>query len=96
VSFKRDYKNLPEEHKQRFRDAARIFHDDAIEAATGAPNPWTNSLRVKTVQGAKGIWEITWSKQHPDGRATWEWVEIDEEQGVRWRRVGNHKVLDNP
>jgi hypothetical protein len=30
----------------------------------------------------------------PDGRATWEWVEIDGEPAIRWRRVGDHGVLD--
>ena len=32
----------------------------------------------------------------PDGRATWEWVEIDGDVGVRWRRVGSHAIFRNP
>ncbi len=96
AAFKRDYKGLPDEHKEQFRDATRTFHDDAVAAASGTPDPWTNGLRVKTVQGAKGIWEMTWSKKNPDGRATWEWAQIEGEQGVRWRRVGDHSVFDSP
>jgi len=36
---------------------------------------------------------MTWSMNNPDGRATWEWVKIDGEDGIRWRRVGKHDVL---
>lgn len=92
----RDYKKLPDDHQKQFRDAARDFHDAAVEATAGKSSRWPSSLRVKTVQGADGIWEMTWSKDHPDGRATWEWVDIDGEAGVRWRRVGDHGVLDDP
>lgn len=95
-AFKRDFKKLPGDHQEQFRAAARQLHDDAVNAAQGHAKPWTNSLRVKTVQGAEGIWEMTWSKRHPDGRATWEWVTVDGEQGIRWRRIGDHSVFDSP
>jgi len=39
---------------------------------------------------------MTWSKSRPDGRATWEWIEIDGERAVRWRRVGGHDVFADP
>ncbi len=39
---------------------------------------------------------MTWSFAGPDGRATFEFVEIEGEMGVRWRRVGNHSILKNP
>ena len=29
----------------------------------------------------------------PDGRATWEWVDIDGESGVLWRRIGDHAIF---
>lgn len=96
ASFKRDFKNLPDDHKKQFREAARAFHDGAVRAASGESGPWPNSMRVKGVQGAPGIWEMTWSRSDPDGRATWEWVEIDGEPGIRWRRVGNHSIFGSP
>jgi hypothetical protein len=35
---------------------------------------------------------------HPafDRDDTWEWIEIDGERGVRWRRVGTHDIFSNP
>jgi hypothetical protein len=55
-----------------------------------------SKLRVKAVVGVAGIWEMTWSFSGPDGRATFEWVEIDGEAGIRWRRIGGHAVLTEP
>lgn len=72
------------------------FHDAAVRAAAGEDDPWPNSQRVRRVQGAPGVWEMTWSRNDPDGRATWEWVEIDGEPGIRWRRVGTHAIFSNP
>jgi hypothetical protein len=31
----------------------------------------------------------------PDGRATWEWARVERQPAVRWRRIGDHGVLDN-
>lgn len=73
-----------------------MFHDAAQRAASGQDNPWPASLRVKPVQGAPGIWEMTWSYRNPDGRATWEWIRINGEPAIRWRRVGTHSVFDRP
>jgi hypothetical protein len=39
---------------------------------------------------------MTWSMGEPDGRATWEWVEIDGQPAVRWRRVGTHEIFKSP
>jgi len=94
--FKRDYKALSETHRDTLRKAVRRFHEGAEAAARGESNPWPNSLRVKRVKGTQGIWEMTWSMDQPDGRATCEWAEIDGERGVRWRRLGDHDVLSDP
>lgn len=94
--FKRDYKKLPDDHKGQFQTVVPQFHEAAVAAAAGDANPWPNAMRVKPVQGASGIWEMTWSMDNPDGRATWGWIKIDGEAGILWRRVGNHRVLDNP
>ena len=91
--FKRDYKRLSADHKNQFRASARVFHDCAVRAAAGEDNPWPSSMRVKPVHGAPGVWEMTWSMNDPDGRATWEWLDIDGETGVRWRRVGDHRIF---
>lgn len=96
ASFDRDFKGLPEGHRETFKKFAPRFHDAAVKAAAGEDKPWPRGMRVKTVQGSEGIWETTWSKDHPDGRVTWEWIGIDGAAAIRWRRVGDHSVLGNP
>jgi hypothetical protein len=52
------------------------------------------SLRLKRVQSAQGVYEITWAA---DGRATLRFErEIRPGAGphVVWRRVGSHAILD--
>ena len=39
---------------------------------------------------------MTWSFAGPDGRATFEFVQIDGSLGVQWRRIGGHSVLKSP
>jgi hypothetical protein len=31
-----------------------------------------------------------------DGRATFEWIEIDGEPAIHWRRIGGHGIFDSP
>jgi len=52
-------------------------------------------LRVKGVQTAPGIFELTWA---PDGRATFEFGEPvrEDDPHIIWRRIGTHNVLDRP
>ena len=59
------------------------------------------ALRVKAVQGAAGVFEMTWSYASPDGRATFEWAEVTNDDGtsepmVRWRRIGTHAIFKRP
>ena len=51
---------------------------------------------TKYVEGAPGVHEMTWSFSGPDGRATFEWVRIDGELAVRWRRIGGHRIFRQP
>lgn len=100
-SFEADYKKLSDREKRLFREAVRKFNQacDAALARGGRPR-WPRALRVKDVEGAPGIWEMTWSFSGPDGRATWEWATVDLEGEVvpivRWRRIGSHSIFGNP
>jgi len=100
-SFKADYRRLSGTEQELFREAIRAFND-ACERfmTTRDPASWPSSLRVKPVQGARGVWEMTWSFSGPDGRATWEWTAVvdgeNSEPAVRWRRVGHHRILQDP
>jgi hypothetical protein len=57
---------------------------------------WPASLRVRDVENAPGIFELTFNFAGPDIRATFEWIEIDGERAVRWRRIGGHRIFSNP
>jgi hypothetical protein len=85
-AFEGDWARLSPSERAKFREAVR-----ADPAA-----PWPKSLRVKNVEGAPGVWEMTWSFSGPDGRATFEWIEIDGEPGIRWRRAGGHAIFGAP
>ena len=95
--FAGDRRRLSDEE---FRLFWEVIREEFIKAAArhvddpGAP--WPASLRVKQVQGARGVWEMTWSFAGPDGRATFEWIKIDGEPAIRWRRVGGHAIFSEP
>lgn len=52
-------------------------------------------LRVKGVQGASGIYEMTFA---PDGRATFSYGDAVRpgEAHIVWRRVGTHDIFKQP
>ncbi len=39
---------------------------------------------------------MTWSCTEPDGRATFEWDQIEGEPAIRWRRIGTHAIFPDP
>ncbi len=95
-AFDRDYKRLTKQYQDKFRKLIPRFNAAVERATHGETAPWPNGMRVKPVKGAEGIWELTWSMDDPDGRATWEWVTVGGEQAIRWRRVGDHAIFDAP
>lgn len=100
-SFEADYRKLSDRERRLFRDAARKLNKacDAALVRGGRPH-WPKALRVKDVEGAPGVWEMTWSFSGPDGRATWEWTSVELEGRVvpvlRWRRIGGHAIFSKP
>lgn len=96
-SFDADYRRLKPEHAAEFITVLREKFIPACDALAANPAaPWPASLRVKSVRGAGGVLEMTWSFASPDGRATFEVITVDGEPRVRWRRVGDHAVFKNP
>ena len=93
-AFERDYRRRSPAHRRAFREAALAFNACAERAAKGEDRPWANGLRVKPVRGTERVWEMTWSMRDPDGRATWQWDEVDGEPAILWRRIGGHGILD--
>jgi hypothetical protein len=101
ASFDADFRRLSREEKEKARSAIRAFSDACDRwLETRGRSGWPAALRVKPVQAAPGIFEMTWSFSGPDGRATWEWattlVEDREVPVIRWRRIGGHAIFDRP
>ena len=96
ASFDADYSRLSLEERRLFRDALTVFVP-ACDRHTAEPGAaWPASLRVRGVEGARGIWEMTRSFSGTDGRATFEFVQIEGTLGVRWRRIGGHAIFRRP
>ena len=97
AAFASDWARLSTAERRMFEEVVRRqFHPACQRFREEPATPWPRSLRVKRVAGAPGVWEMTWSSADPDGRATFEWVEIDDEPGVRWRRIGGHGIFGRP
>ncbi len=95
-SFEADYRRLSADEAKRFREALGLFVAACDRRAADPTAKWPASLRVRDVEGAPGIWEMTWSFAGPDGRATFEFVRIEGLLGVRWRRIGSRSIFTRP
>jgi hypothetical protein len=96
-AFEGDWARLSGSERATFREVVTERFHPACERRRADPtSAWPTSLRVKDVEGAPGVWEMTWSFAGPDGRATFEWIEIDGEPAIRWRRVGGHAIFGAP
>ncbi|MCX5434799.1 hypothetical protein OHU11_42235 (plasmid) [Streptomyces sp. NBC_00257] len=91
--FTTDLKRLTPEQRRRFRRAVAAFVEDL---RTGGR--FRAGLRVKRVQQASGIYELTWSMgTGPAGRATWSYgPEQNRGAHIIWRRIGTHHILTSP
>lgn len=88
--FDKDYERLSPEERAQFKAAVKKFVE---HLKSGGPR--RKGLRVKGVQGATGIYEMTWAD---DGRATFEFGKPirENEPHIVWRRVGGHDIFGNP
>jgi hypothetical protein len=88
--FGADFDVLSPKQQAAFLVAVTQFVDDLRSG-----REFRKGLQVKGVQGATGIFEMTWAD---DGRATFEYGEavIAGEPHIIWRRVGTHAILNRP
>lgn len=97
AAFGADWARLSASERTLFEEVVRrSFHPACERHRVDPAAPWPRRLRVKRVQGMPGVWEMTWSFAGPDGRATFEWIEIDGELAIRWRRIGGHDIFGRP
>lgn len=91
--FWRDWRRLSAGEKADFKAALKRFVEDLESLPSGRFRP---GLRVKPMQGAPGIFEMTWGRA--DGRATFQYgKELREgDPHIIWRRIGGHEVFANP
>lgn len=101
TSARADFSKLNQDHKPIARASMASFAEACGDHNDPNDVTFPASLRVKPVQGAPGVFEMTWSFSGPPGRATFEWATVTNEDGttelmVRWRRIGDHKIFKNP
>ena len=87
--FRRDFAALSPGQQAAFRAAAAKFVADLPSGR------FRLGLRVKGVQGAAGVFEMTWAD---DGRATFEYGSTvrEGETHIVWRRIGTHEIFTRP
>ncbi len=87
--FERDWQRLSPEEQRQFRVAVEKFASDLVGGS------FRKGLRVKGVQGAPGVFEMTWAQ---NGRATFEFGNPvhSNEPHVAWRRIGTHDIFAQP
>ena len=95
-SFRADRKRLSKAERDLVAQVLPTFVEACDRYAADPGSAWPASLRVKDVQGAPGILEVTFRFAGPDLRATFEWIQIGDELAVRWRRIGGHAIFRNP
>lgn len=84
-TFRKDFAKLDRTTQDQAKDKFKLF-----EADSNHP-----SLRVKKMKGFENVWEAHISLQIV---FTFSWTEDEEtgEQIVILRRIGKHKIYDNP
>nr|WP_012477083.1 hypothetical protein [Streptomyces sp. FR1]ABC67442.1 hypothetical protein pFR1.54c [Streptomyces sp. FR1] len=92
--FAADLDRLTPEQRRKFRQTVAAFVEDLR-----AGGRFRAGLRIKRVQRASGIYELTWSMgAGPAGRATWQYgpARRPDTPHVIWRRIGTHDILTGP
>ncbi len=88
--FLRDWDNLTPAQQEAFSRMRKKFVADLK-----AGGPLRAGLRVRQLESAPGVYEITWA---PDGRALFAYgtAVLTGEAHIIWRRVGTHDIFNQP
>ncbi len=94
--FLTDYKRLSDAERALFLAAVRQINEAYARRGTLRLPDWPATLRIGHLSSVPRIWEMTWSFSGPDGRATFEFVMIDGETAILWRRIGDYGIYRDP
>ncbi|MHB8644791.1 MAG: hypothetical protein ACYDAR_03250 [Thermomicrobiales bacterium] len=94
--FLADYKRLSDAERALFLAAVRQINDAYARRGNRRLPNWPATLRIGHLTSVSKVWEMTWSFSGPDGRATFEFVTIDGESAILWRRIGDHGIFSRP
>ncbi len=88
--FGREFAALDNDSQKAFLAAVAQFVEDLQHG-----RPARRSLRVKSVRGHDGVFEMTWAA---NGRATFAYGEEQSpgQAHVIWRRIGSHDIFRRP
>ena len=88
--FSADLDKLDPSRRAAYLASVRQFAEDLQRGGA-----FRQGLRVKGVQGARGVYELTWA---PDGRATFHYGQprVPGQPHVVWRRIGTHDIFGRP
>lgn len=95
-AFEADWRRLSPTERALFRRAVADMNQAYAQRGQATLRRWPDHLRVKSVRGAPGVWEMTWSFAGPDGRATFEFIDVGGEPAIKWRRIGDHRIFEQP
>lgn len=95
-SFRADRRRLSEQERGLIADVLPTFVDACNRYADNPATAWPAALRVRHVEGAPGVLEVTFNFAGPDLRATFEWIQIEGQLAIRWRRIGGHRIFKKP
>ncbi len=94
-AFLADWDRLTPRERGLFFAAVRAINEAFSRRQGGLPR-WPARLRIRPMSGHPGIFEMPWSFAGPDGRATFELVDLEGEPAIKWRRIGGHDIFGNP
>ncbi|MDR1806869.1 MAG: hypothetical protein LBR33_02975 [Propionibacteriaceae bacterium] len=96
--FERDWAALPPAERDLVKQWLRESLLPAVDGYAADPVrfTWPKKLRFESIQGAPGVYAVTWSFSGPDGRATFHFEESDGDRRLVWRRIGHHDIYTTP
>lgn len=91
-AFKRGHKKLTNSELSLFEKKLDQFISDLADMETGRLTWFRPGLRVTKVEGASGLFEMSWDG---DGRATFTFgpEQVTGKRHIVWHDIGGHEIL---